>query len=131
MFGRIDWDDRVASVFFLFGSAINAGVVKGPSILGWYLGDVVYVLGSGPGAVEVTGAKVLALVALFGTIATNRTDFSKLVGIEYWIAITTIGLVIAPPFMPLVESLITGSIIIGLFSIMLQAGGFYAISYLG
>jgi hypothetical protein len=48
-----------------------------------------------------------------------------------WVAITTIGLVVAPPFAPLLQSFIGSNPLIGAITVILQAGGYYTISFLG
>jgi hypothetical protein len=132
MFGRIDWDDRMAAVAFLLASAINNHIVDGPEFLGWTLRDGLFTIGAGTGdPATITLGKVVALGALAGTIATNRTDFSRLTGVEMWVAIATIGLVLSPPFVPLLEFLLRSNMIAGSVALVIQAGGFFTISYLG
>ena len=71
------------------------------------------------------------LAALVIAFATNRPDFSDMATVETWAALATIGLVLAPPFSPAVESLISSSQIAGIIAVVIQAGGFYSLSYLG
>jgi hypothetical protein len=128
-FGRIDWDDRLFGAIFLLSSAVSVGLLTVPGTT--LFSDTLFTLGSGGAAVAVSISKAISFVALMATIATNRTDFSKLVGVEWWVAIATIGLVVAPPFMPLLDQLISQSVVAGSVAIALQAGGFAIISYLG
>ena len=129
MYGRIDWDDRIFAVAFLLASAISVGFVTVPGTS--MFSDTIFELGSGAEAAEFSIAKLVSLVALFAAIASNRTDFSALNSVEYWVAVTTIGLVIAPPFMPLIQGFIQQSMVAGAFALIIQAGGFFIISYLG
>jgi hypothetical protein len=129
MFGRIDWDDRAFGAAFLLASAVSLEVLTVPGTT--LFSDTLFVIGSEPTGAAFSIAKLVSIVALGATILTNRTDFSKLTGVEFWASIVTIGLVLAPPFVPLLETLLQSSLIAGIFAILLQAGGFAIISYLG
>lgn len=129
MFGRIDWDDRLLGAVFLLSSAVSVGLLTVPGTT--IFTDALLSFGPSDAVVEVSLSRVISLAALVATIATNRTDFSQLVGVEWWVAITTIGLVIAPPFAPIIEHFLNASPVAGAVSIALQAGGYATISYLG
>lgn len=129
MYGRIDWDDRAVGAVFLLCSAIAVGLVTVPGTT-WF-SDPLITLGPSHAPADFSPAKIGSMVALGITVATNRTDFSKLTGVEMWAAIVTFGLVIAPPISPFLDWLIGISVVGGLFAVLIQAGGFAIIAYLG
>lgn len=129
MFGRIDWDDRLLGAIFLLSSAVSVGLVTVPNTT--VFTDVLFSFGPSDALVEITVSRVISLGALAATIATNRTDFSSLVGLEWWAAIVTIGLVVSPPFAPIIDHFISASPVAGAVALGIQAGGYATISYLG
>jgi len=129
MYGRIDWDDRIFGAAFLLSSAVAVGFLTVPGTS--MFSETMLTIGDGSAAAEFSLAKLVSLVSLMAAIASNRTDFSKLNGVEWWTAVVTIGLVIFPPFSPLIDQFINTSIVAGAFAIAIQAGGFFIISYLG
>lgn len=130
MRGEIDLNDAVVSPFFVLASAVSTGLLS-LELFGVGFSDSIFTIGSGAGAIEVTVAKMIAIAALGIVFTTNRPDLSDMSELEMWTAIATIGLVLAPPFMPAVEGMITGSQIAGIIAVTVQAGGFYSLSYLG
>jgi len=129
MYGRIDWDDRVFGAAFLLSSAVSLGMLTVPGTS--MFSDTMLTIGGSTAAAEFSLAKLVSLVALMAAIVSNRTDFSRLTSVEWWVAVVTIGLVIAPPFAPLIQHFLHSSFIAGAFAIAVQAGGFAIISYLG
>jgi hypothetical protein len=129
MYGRVDWDDRLFGVAFLLASAVSVGFLTVPGTS--MFSETMLTIGDGTAAAEFSLAKLVSLVALMAAIVSNRTDFSKLTSVEWWVAVVTIGLVIAPPFSPLIDAFLNSSVIAGAFAIAIQAGGFFIISYLG
>lgn len=129
MYGQIDWDDRIFGVVFLLSSAVAVGLLTVPGTS--MFSDTMLTIGNEPEAATFSLAKITSLVALMAAIVSNRTDFSKLTGVEFWTAVVTVGLVITPPFAPLISAFIAESVVAGAFALTIQAGGFFVISYLG
>lgn len=130
MRGRIDYNDAVVSPFFVVASMVSAGLLSF-SLFGYDFAGTLFSLGSGAGAISVSIAKLVAIIALVTAYASNRPDFSDMTSIETWVVVATVGLVLVPPFSPAVESVIQQSQIAGLIAVIVQAGGFYSLAYLG
>lgn len=129
MFGRIDWDDRALGAVFLLSSAVSLGLVTVPGTT--LFSDTLVSFGPSEHLIEVSISRAVSLGALLATIATNRTDFSSLTGVEMWVAIAMVGLVIAPPLAPVIAYYLESSFIAGGFAIIIQAAGFGVVSYFG
>ena len=129
MYGKIDNVDWFFGAVYLVASIISVGflTVPGTSLLS----DQIFTIGEGVAQVGFSLAKIIAMVALLGTLATNRTDFSKYSGIQYYAAITMVILTFFTPLSPFIEQFIQTSIVGGAVSISIQAYGFAIVSYLG
>ena len=130
MQGKIDLNDAVVSPFFVLASGVASGLFS-LTLFGWDFSADLFVMGSGTGAVGISTANIIALVALAVAYVTNKPRIDEMQLVETWTAIATAGLVVAPPLMPMVESLIQSSALAGLVALIVQAGGFYALSYQG
>jgi hypothetical protein len=133
-YGRIDINDAVVSPFFVLASGVAAGLFE-LSLFGY---DFSQALWTGSGGASLSIANTVAIVALLVALLSNMNEhrgsgnpLSQLDGIELWVAIATVGLVIAPPFVPTLEATLGSSQMIGLIAVVIQAGGFYSLSYLG
>lgn len=130
MQGKIDLNDAVVSPFFVLASGVAADLFS-LELFGWDFADALFTMGSGTGAIGISTANIIALVALVVAFATNKPSLDEMQLVETWTAIATAGLVVAPPFMPIVQDVIQSSTIAGLITLIVQAGGFYALSYQG
>lgn len=130
MRGKIDLNDAVVSPFFVLASGVQADLFT-LDLFGVNFADPVFTLGTGTGSLSISIAQIIAITALGIAFATNRPKLSEMAPAETWVALATVGLVLAPPFMPALESLIQSSPIPGLVALSIQAGGFYTLSYLG
>lgn len=128
--GKIDLNDAVVSPFFVIASGVQAQLFS-MTLFGFDFASVILTLGSGPAAVEITAARIIAVAAVLVALASNQPEFDKMGLIETWAAVATIGLVVAPPFTPMLAELIVSSSIWGIMALVIQSGGFYSISYLG
>ena len=128
--GKIDVNDSLVSPFFVLASGVQANLFA-LVLFGFDFSTIIFSVGSGAEAVEVSAARMIAVTAILVALATNKPDFSAMGTIQVWTAVTTIGLVLAPPFSPALQSLIGGSTVAGIFALVIQSAGFYALSYLG
>lgn len=128
--GKIDLNDAVISPFFVLASGVQAGLFS-LVLFGFDFSSTLLTFGSGAAAVQLTFAKIVAILALAVAFATNKPDFDRMGAIETWVAFATIGLVMAPPFSPAIRAMLQTSTIAGLVSLVVQAAGFYSLSYLG
>jgi len=128
--GKIDVNDSLVSPFFVLASGVQANLFD-LVLFGFDFSSTIVQVGSGAESVEITAARIIAVSAILVALATNQPDFDAMSFIQVWAAIATIGLVLAPPFSPALQSLITGSTVAGLVALITQAGGYYSLSYLG
>jgi len=126
-FGKIDLNDGVVSPFFVIASGVSVGLFEF-SPFGLDFGDPLITFGQ---SMEVSFATIVAILALVIAFATNRPDFSKLGAVETWVTIVTVILVVGQPVMPLLDTIFQSTPIAGLVALILQASGFYVLSYLG
>jgi len=124
-FGKIDLNDSVVSPFFVISAAVAVSLVDF-TIWGVDFSSPLLSFGS----VTISIAKAISIMALGTAFITNRPSFGKMGGVETWIALTTIGLVLFPPFFPILDSVLQHTSA-ALVSVIIQAGGFYSLSYLG
>lgn len=127
MMGRIDIDDMVVSPFFVIASCIAVGLFPG-TIMGVDFASNLIDFGNNAG---LSIANIVAITSIGVVIASNEPDLSAMSGVETWVAIATIGLVLTPPFAPALETFLSSSDIIGILSVSVQSGGLYSLSYLG
>ena len=130
MMGKIDLNDAVISPFFVLASGVQAGLFS-LVLFGFDFSSQLFSFGSGAAAVSVSLAKIIAVLAILVALASNQPDFDRMGMIETWAAFATIGLVLAPPFSPAIRALLQTSTIAGIVSLVVQAAGFYSLSYLG
>lgn len=130
MENRIDLNDAFVSPFFVLASGVQARLFE-LVLFGFDFASSVMVIGSGPTAITISAAKVISILAIGVAIATNKPDLDSMGAVQTWTAIATIGLVLAPPFSPMLESLIQSSAIAGIVALVVQSAGYYTLSYLG
>ncbi|MHB9288124.1 hypothetical protein ACKVMT_13925 [Halobacteriales archaeon Cl-PHB] len=123
--GKVDMNDAVVSPFFVLSAAISVGIVQF-DLYGFDFGAPLFSIGSA----DISTAMLISVLALVTAYATNRPDFTKMGGVETYVAIATLGLVVGPPFIPMLDAILgyTGA---GLVALVIQSSGFYALSYLG
>lgn len=80
---------------------------------------------------EITVGIALAMLALGWVLWTNDLGWRGWTGIQLWVVLATVWLVLSPPFVPIMESIIMSSGIAKLVAFTLQTVGFSTISYLG
>lgn len=129
MQGQLDIEDALLSPFFVLSSAIAVGLIN-LQLMGFNLASTALTFTSQGYTSTITYAGILSLIALLATYATNRRDFSGMGALELWVVIATIGLVIAPPFVPILGGLLNNTLA-ALVAVVVQAGGYYSLSYAG
>jgi len=128
--GKLDINDAALSPIFVFTSAISLGLIDS-EWFGINFGNEVMTFTAETGQTTVvTLATVVSLGIVGFAYLSNRQDFSQLSKLEVWIVIATFALVLAPPFMPVVGEFLSGDFP-GFIALMVQAGGYYTLSYLG
>lgn len=127
MFGKIDLNDAVVSPFFVIAAGVSAELFNF-SLFGFDFNEALWTFGGGT---EISAATLIMISALAIAFATNKPSLERMSAVETWVALATVGLVLAPPFAPVLSEFIASSQIVGLATVVVQAGGFYALSYLG
>lgn len=98
---NIDWELAVAIPVFTIGAAVSLGLFPA-SLMGFDLSRVLF----SSGGVQLTLARAMSIGALVAVVV-NRDDgiasLTSFVGIEGWAVYVTIGLILAPPFLPVVR----------------------------
>ena len=126
--GEFDTLDIVASPLFALGALTDNNIIDAPTVMGWNPADIIWQAGA---HTEVTWATLLSIIALGFVIYTNKPSVSVYGGVQAWMVITTVGLVLAPPFVPIVEQFITHNQLVGFLAFSLQSSGYAVISWLG
>ncbi|AQL43935.1 hypothetical protein BV210_15035 [Halorientalis sp. IM1011] len=129
MQGKFDLDDVVVSPLFVLSSAIATGLISF-SLFGFDFASTAFQFASENYKTTISYASIISVLALLAAYASNRRDLSQMTNVERWITLATIGLVLFPPFMPLLEGMLSNQIA-GLVAVIVQAGGFYSLSYAG
>lgn len=127
---RIDLNDAFISPAFVIASGVQARLFE-MVLFGHNLADPILTIGTGASAISISIAKIIAILALGVAVATNKPDLDTMGAIQTWTAIATVGLVLAPPFSPFLESLIQSTTVAGIVAVVVQSAGFYTLSYLG
>lgn len=124
--GKLDLNDAFISPLFVISAAVDAKLVDF-TIWGF---DFANPLMSFSDGAAISTATVFSLLSLVIAYLTNRPDFSAMGVIQTWVAVATVALVIVPPFMPILDGILSVSIV-GLIAVVIQASGFYTLAYLG
>jgi len=109
---------------FSVGAAVSLGIVSS-NLAGLF--DLQTVL-IGFNGVDFSVARIMSLVALIIAVVNRDAGFTDLGALDVWAVWVTAGLVISPPFLPLVQ----GTLVEGPFSILafiVQTLGITIVSY--
>ncbi|CCQ34319.1 hypothetical protein HLRTI_001520 [Halorhabdus tiamatea SARL4B] len=128
-FGKIDLNDAVVSPFFVLASGVSVGLFD-LTLFGLDFADPLFRLGSGT-TLDFSFAALVAILAVGIAYLTNGPELDNLGLVETWTVAITVLLVLGQPFVPLLDSILQSSPVVGLVALVIQAGGFYTLSYLG
>lgn len=126
--GEFDLVDVLASPLFMVGALADNNIVEFPTVMGFSPTDILWSAGA---HTEVTWATLLTLAALGVLIGTNKPQLDIYGGLQSWMVIITAILVVAPPFVPILEAFITHNMGVGLVAFFIQSSGYALISWLG
>jgi hypothetical protein len=127
--GNIDLNDVPFIAIFSVAAAANLGFFTLPLPV-IDLNAVLFTLGNGAGKLAITFAAIASLVSLAFAFYTNRLDRSELVGVEYWIVVATVGLVLATPFQIIIDTLMMNDTA-AFVGWIIQSTGILSLSYSG
>lgn len=128
--GKLDQIDFLASPLFFLGILVERGWLGASD---WpILGDLSQTFVS-IGGTDISIAIALALAGFAIVVATNDWSFDNGLsdaGIQGWAVVATLGLIIAPPFAPVVSDFVNSDVG-ALVSITVQSTGYAVVSWLG
>jgi len=124
--GQVERMDLMAMPVFLACVLLNLQLVDDPT--GGYLSMVLWEHGEATTA--FTLANLIGLIVIGYVLYTNNFSLSVAGGVTIWTVIIVVGLMLAPPFLPIVSDLITETA--GAWvAFALQAAGYIVISFMG
>lgn len=111
---------------FSLGTLASLGLIESNIIPLVDLGSELINLGNA----SITLGRGLAIASLFGVLVNRDSDLIDEMGaVEVWIVYATVGLILAPPFFPILESTFAESAA-GVGAFLVQAAGFTLVSYI-
>lgn len=126
----LDIEDLYALPFFMIGSMGQLGFLN-VSLLGISLSDILYSFSANGYVTNISLGMVISLIALLYVLWTNDLGWRGWSGLQIWLVIAVIWLVISPPFVPIMHTLLLGSSIGAFVAFFLQTIGYTTLSYLG
>lgn len=126
--GEVDPVDLVAMPFFAIAALFANNVIPGSEMPYFNPNGVLLQLGP---ETSITYATVVALAALAVVIWTNKPRLNIYGGIQAWLVVVTVALILAPPFVPLLGHYIGSNMILGIVSFVVQTTGYVIISFMG
>lgn len=129
--GEVDPFDLLLFPWFFTAGLLNVEVIGPAEFLGVSSSEVLLAFGSGQAETEITLALILTVVPFLLALVTNDWGFSAATGIQIYLVLATIGIMILPPFMPLLEYALSNSEAAAVVSLFIQSSGYISISYMG
>lgn len=126
----IDGEDLIALPVFMIGSMGQLGFLS-LSIAGFSLSDVLYSFSADGYTTQISIGLILSLAALAYVLWTNDLGWRGWSAMQIWLVITVIWLVLSPPFVPIMQTLLLGSEWGAFGAFVLQTVGYTTLSYLG
>jgi hypothetical protein len=130
MQGKLDGGDMLAGLFFMLGGMTQLGFINGENFPFVNPADAIHTFSYGGESVTISIAIGLSLLALVVAFITNDQSFSAMGGMQLFLVIVTVGLIISPPFMPILAEALTADIA-GLVALFLQTIGYLQVSWTG
>lgn len=122
----VDLIDVPSIVVFVLGGFFSLGFTSESfTIAGFNPMSPVFTL---PGETAVSAAMLIQLAALVAVFITNEPELDLSTGIEAWLFIATIALVAGPPFIPLLEALLGGTLA-AMVAFIIQTFGISLVAY--
>jgi len=130
--GQFDIFDLLLLPAFLVGMMANLSVGGVGSyeipILGFALTEPLMTVGE---STEFTPGFILALVSFAGTLVSNEWGLFGVDMIHNWAVIVTVIFIFSPPMIPLVGEVLLGPEATSIIALILVAGGYVTVSWLG
>jgi hypothetical protein len=111
---------------FALGSAASLDLVSTGILPFVEMGDTLI----SAGGVAFTVGRVMGIAALLAVFINRDESITDQLGVvEIWIVYVTIGLLVAPPFLPILQDTLVGGLA-GVIAFLIQSIGFTAVVYL-
>lgn len=128
-YGEVDFVDLLAFPVFLLGGLQQTGIMDPITFEGYSVMDVLVDL---PATDGITVAMLLSLGSIAVVLATNRPSIRNGLSLaQYWVVVVMFGLIVAPPFIPIIDGLIESSVAVGFVALLIQSAGYMLLSWLG
>jgi hypothetical protein len=127
--GKFDIPDAALSPVFVAASMISLGLIDSQ----WFgidFAGTVFQFSGGGDTTTITIATLISLSVIGYAYYTNRQDISSMERVEIWIITATVALILAPPFVPVLNEFLSGDFP-GFVALIVQAGGYYSLSFTG
>jgi hypothetical protein len=126
--GDLEAIEVLGSVFFVAFGLVQTEVL--PSmILGLDLQMSLLSLSGGGDTATITPAMIGSLAILGGTLYNNDVEFDAWMALDLWLFVVTIWLILAPPFVPIIEGLIATGGWGGMVAVAIQSLGYGFLSW--
>ena len=129
---QLDLIDAIPGLMYLFGSLASVGLVSMTlPVLDLSLVETIWSLSAQGETVTFSLATLLSIAGLGWILWTNNLSLRAMGSAQIFIAIAVVGLVIAPPFIPILDALLMGSDFAAVVSLGIQWYGVINLSYMG
>jgi hypothetical protein len=122
--GELDQNDFFAFPIFVVATLTNLGLLD-LDVLSFF-GDTLLEIGR----VNVTIATGASIATLLWVLYTNDVGLRARSGLDFWIILVTIWLILVPPFVAEVDALVSGTQAGAIVAFLLQSAGYSAASYI-
>ena len=128
----IDAVDIIPGLMYLFGSLASVGMVSMTiPVVDISVVEALYSLSYQSETVTFTLAKIMSIIGLGWILITNDLSLRAMGPVQIFMSIAIVGLVIAPPFIPILNALLLGSDFAAVISPGIQWYGVINLSYAG
>ncbi|QSG08881.1 hypothetical protein HSR122_1488 [Halapricum desulfuricans] len=126
----LDGEDLLVLPVFMLGSLGQLGFLS-VSLAGISLSTVLYSFSADGYTSQISIGLMLSVLAIGYVLWTNDLGWRGWSAMQIWLVIVVVWLVVSPPFVPLMKTLLMGSTWGGFVAFVLQTVGFSTLSYLG
>jgi len=125
-----DAEDLLGLVLFITGSLGTLGFVSF-SVFGIGLGDTIFQFAADGYTTQFTLGIVLSLAGLGVILFTNDLDWRAWSMFQIWLVAAVVWMVLSPPFVPVMKSLMLGSDLGGMAAFIIETVGVGFLSWSG